>query len=90
MAAADLYRPIVALIAGVQAPSGRVLGHAGAHVGAGEKDARAKIRNLRDAGAVMVNHPEKFEKTMKQLLDRNRYSATLVSKIFDSSFCWPR
>ncbi|CAD6574263.1 MAG: hypothetical protein ASARMPREDX12_006484 [Alectoria sarmentosa] len=61
-------KPIMALIAGVQAPSGRVMGHAGAFVGAGEKKAAGKVRALEDAGVVITNHPSKFGEGMKQLL----------------------
>ena len=58
----------MALIAGVQAPQGRVMGHAGAFVGAGENNARAKVRALEDAGVVITNHPSKFGEGMKRLL----------------------
>ena len=58
----------MALIAGVQAPSGTVMGHAGAYVAAGEKTARAKVRALEKAGAVVTNHPSKFGAVMKQLV----------------------
>lgn len=61
-------RPIMALIAGVQAPSGRVMGHAGAFVGAGEMTAAGKVRVLEDAGVVTTNHPSKFGEGMKRLL----------------------
>lgn len=58
----------MALIAGVQAPSGRVMGHAGAFVGAGEKKAAGKVRALEDVGVVITNHPSKFGEGMKRLL----------------------
>lgn len=58
----------MALVGGREAPPGRVMGHAGAWVGPGEPDARTKLQALRDAGAVTVNHPEKFGEGMKSLL----------------------
>ena len=58
----------MALIAGVRAPSGRVMGHAGACVDAGEKKAGGKVRALEDAGVVITNHPSKFGEGMKRLL----------------------
>ena len=61
-------RPIMALIGGVQAAPGRVMGHAGAFVAPGEGDAMSKIRALEDAGVVMTNHPAKFGEGMKKLL----------------------
>jgi succinyl-CoA synthetase alpha subunit len=44
------------------------MGHAGAWAAPGEPDARAKMRALEDAGAVIVNHPENFGEGMKMLL----------------------
>ena len=58
----------MALIGGVQAAPGRVMGHAGAFVAPGEGDALSKIRALEDAGAVITNHPAKFGEGMKKLL----------------------
>ena len=62
-------KPFMALIGGVQAPPGRVMGHAGAWAASGEKDAGAKIKILQDAGVTVVDHPEKFGDGMKRLLD---------------------
>lgn len=61
-------RPIMALIGGVQAAPGRIMGHAGAFVAPGEGDALSKIRALEDAGVVMTDHPAKFGDGMKKLL----------------------
>ena len=61
-------RPIMALIAGVQAAPGRVMGHAGAFVAPGEGNAKSKVRALEDAGVVMTNHPAKFGEGMRKLL----------------------
>ena len=61
-------RPIMALVAGVQAALGRVMGHAGAFVAPGEGDAMSKVRALEDAGVVMTDHPAKFGEGMKKLL----------------------
>ena len=72
----------MALIAGIRAPAGRVMGHAGAFVGAGEKKAVGKIRALEDAGAVITYHPSKFGEEMKQLLASEAYR-TPVSDIWD-------
>jgi len=59
----------MALIAGVQAPPGRVIGHAGAMVGAGERSAKAKVKALEDVGVTIVNYPSKFGDSLKQLLN---------------------
>ncbi|KAJ5682270.1 hypothetical protein N7462_005435 [Penicillium macrosclerotiorum] len=61
-------KPIMALIGGLEAPPGRVMGHAGAWAAPGESDGQTKYQALERAGAVMVNHPEKFGEGMKTLL----------------------
>lgn len=58
----------MALIGGVQAAPGRIMGHAGAFIAPGEGDALSKIRALEDAGVVMTDHPAKFGEGMKKLL----------------------
>ncbi|KJF60641.1 succinate-CoA ligase, alpha subunit [Coccidioides immitis RS] len=61
-------KPIMALVGGIEAPHGRIMGHAGAWTAPGEPDAQMKIKALQDAGAVIVDHPEKFGEGMKTLL----------------------
>ncbi|CAG8427292.1 unnamed protein product [Penicillium salamii] len=61
-------KPIMALVGGLEAPPGRIMGHAGAWAAPGEPDAETKYKALERAGAVMVNHPEKFGEGMKSLL----------------------
>ncbi|CAG7956015.1 unnamed protein product [Penicillium olsonii] len=61
-------KPIMALVGGLEAPPGRIMGHAGAWAAPGEPDAETKYKALERAGAVMVNHPEKFGDGMKSLL----------------------
>ncbi|KAJ5578089.1 uncharacterized protein N7459_007053 [Penicillium hispanicum] len=62
-------KPIMALVGGLEAPPGRIMGHAGAWTAPGEPGAQAKYQALERAGAAMVNHPEKFGQGMKTLLD---------------------
>ncbi|KAL1955121.1 hypothetical protein VTO42DRAFT_8985 [Malbranchea cinnamomea] len=64
-------KPIMALVGGLQAPHGRVMGHAGAWAAPGEPDAMTKLKALQDAGAVIVDHPEKFGQGMKTLLSNS-------------------
>lgn len=75
-------KPIMALVAGLEAPPGRVMGHAGAWAAPGEPDARDKYKVLESAGAVMVNHPEKFGEGMKTLLGKR---ANLSGKTVSSN-----
>ena len=58
----------MALVAGLEAPPDRIMGHAGAWAAPGEPGARAKMKRLEGAGAVIVNHPEEFGEGMKMLL----------------------
>lgn len=72
----------MALIAGIQAPQGRTMGHTGAFVGAGEKNAKSKVQALEDAGVVITNHPSKFGEGMKRLLTGNTNRASSVSALW--------
>jgi len=62
-------RPIVALVAGINAAPGRIMGHAGAFTILGEPSARTKIAALEAAGVTMVNHPEEFGEALKARLE---------------------
>ncbi|CAF9929096.1 hypothetical protein IMSHALPRED_007813 [Imshaugia aleurites] len=86
---AEKPKPVMALIAGIQAPSARVMGHAGAFVGAGEKKAAGKVRALEDAGVVITNHPSKFGEGMKRLLDSEAHGIASVSDIRDQGLKKP-
>lgn len=61
-------KPFMSVIGGVQAPPGRIMGHAGAWAAPGEASAEQKIRVLQDAGVTIVDHPEKLGEGMKKLL----------------------
>ncbi|KAJ5561823.1 ATP-grasp fold subdomain 2 [Penicillium sp. DV-2018c] len=77
-------KPIMALVGGLEAPPGRIMGHAGAWAAPGEPDARTKYQALERAGAVMVNHPEKFGEGMKTLF-ANRSNRPGASSFVGSS-----
>ena len=70
----------MALVGGLEAPHGRVMGHAGAWAAPGEPDGKTKLQALQDAGAVIVDHPEKFGQGMKTLL-----SSTTTRPIYQVS-----
>jgi succinyl-CoA synthetase alpha subunit len=61
-------KPFMSVIGGIEAPPGRIMGHAGAWAAPGEATAAQKIRILEDAGVTVVDHPEKLGEGMKKLL----------------------
>ena len=67
-------KPVVAFIAGQNAPPGRRMGHAGAVISEGKGSARGKMEALRSAGAVVVDNPAEMGLTMKRVLQERKGS----------------
>ena len=61
-------KPVVGFIAGVTAPKGRTMGHAGAIVSGEEESAEAKKRVLRECGVHVVDSPADIGEKMAELL----------------------
>ena len=59
-----IKKPIVGFIAGVTAPIGRRMGHAGAIISGGKGGAQDKIKKMQDCGITIANSPSKIGKTL--------------------------
>jgi len=59
-----IKKPIVGFIAGVTAPPGRRMGHAGAIISGGKGAAQDKIKKMEDCGILMANSPSKIGNTL--------------------------
>jgi succinyl-CoA synthetase alpha subunit len=66
--AAEMSKPVVAYIAGVTAPEGRKMGHAGAIVSGSRGTAKAKIEALRSAGASVAENPTEAGEIMVEIV----------------------
>ena len=72
--AAEFYRdnmkkPVIGYIAGLTAPKGKRMGHAGAIISAFGESAAEKVEILQECGVTIVSKPSEFGTTVNSVLD---------------------
>jgi succinyl-CoA synthetase alpha subunit len=65
---ANMTKPVVSYIAGVTAPPGRKMGHAGAIISGSKGTAQAKMDALRDAGVHVCQNPTEAGQKMVEIV----------------------
>ena len=65
----NMNKPVIAYIAGLTAPKGRVMGHAGAIVSAYGESAVEKVELLKESGVVISKNPSVMGETVKLALN---------------------
>lgn len=64
----NMQKPVVGFIAGITAPQGKRMGHAGAIISGGQGGAEAKLAVMEECGIHITRNPAEMGKIMKQVL----------------------
>ena len=65
---ASMTKPVIAYVAGLSAPKGRRMGHAGAIISAFGESASEKVEILREVGVAIAPTPAEIGTTVRQAL----------------------
>jgi succinyl-CoA synthetase alpha subunit len=65
-----IKKPVVGFVAGITAPPGRRMGHAGAIISSGKGDANDKIEKMKSCGILIAESPALMGKTLHDKLAR--------------------
>ncbi|MBI4368407.1 MAG: succinate--CoA ligase subunit alpha [Candidatus Omnitrophica bacterium] len=71
-----MNKPVVAFIAGLTAPPGKRMGHAGAIISGGAGTAPEKMKRLKQAGVIVTENPAEIGETMLKTLQTRRVHGT--------------
>ena len=66
----NMSKPVIGYIAGLTAPKGRRMGHAGAIISAVGESAAEKVEILQECGVSVVPNPSSFAPVVKDVLDK--------------------
>ena len=64
----NMKKPVVGFIAGVTAPPGRRMGHAGAIISGGKGTAAEKLAIMEECGIKVTKNPSEMGKLLKSVL----------------------